>query len=385
GRRCTSRPARTAAAQVAAPRAVSAASSGTSKTAKVAGPSPTAGGGAVTRARLRPASGSGPAASPGSSAGGRTPSPARCTASTTAGRRSGPATATTPCASSRCTPRRALAPQRASVMPSPARASPVSGAVPSSPASRGSGWEVCSSTSGPRGWTSPGVRSPGQRRVRAAGWAAASTAYGPAAASVRPSTRTAPSGTAGRPPPSTTRSAVWSVSTARSARGEELQLRVRRAALDGGGGDVRRHPVVGRVVRRVVVHDEVLVRRRPLRRDAPRPADQVDDLQPVGAVLRAGGGDHVRLQHARAEVVRAVVQGQLADLLAGGQPGALDVGDVVEEQAGDGDHPQVLEQRGLGAALQVVVLRLVGVRNEGAEAAGAVLHVPDHAQVLDAF
>jgi hypothetical protein len=47
-------------------------------------------------------------------------------------------------------------------------------------------------------------------------------------------------------------------------------------------------PLADRVVRRVVVHDEVLVRRRPLGRDTVRPADQVDDLHPVGAVLGTG-------------------------------------------------------------------------------------------------
>lgn len=59
------------------------------------------------------------------------------------------------------------------------------------------------------------------------------------------------------------------------------------------------------------------------------------------------------------------------------------MGDVVHEQPRDRDHPQILEERGLRTALQVVVLGLVGVRDEGAEAARAVLYVPDHPQVLD--
>lgn len=101
--------------------------------------------------------------------------------------------------------------------------------------------------------------------------------------------------------------------------------------------------------------------------------------------LAPHGRHHVLLQHDRAEVVRAVVQRQLADLLAGRQPTALDVGDVVHEEPRDGDHPQVLEERGLRTALEVVVLGLVRVRDEGAEAARPVLYVTDHPQVLDAL
>ncbi|EGJ75436.1 hypothetical protein STTU_2647 [Streptomyces sp. Tu6071] len=160
---------------------------------------------------------------------------------------------------------------------------------------------------------------------------------------------------------------------------------MRGAAVDRRGGDVRGHAVVDRVVRRVVVDDEVLVRRRALRRDAARRADEVDQLLAVGAVLRARRGDDVLLQHHRAEVVGPVVERELPDLLARREPRALDVGDVVEVDAGDRDHPQVLEHRGLGAALEVVVLGLVRVRDEGAEAARAVLHLADHAQVLDAL
>ena len=77
--------------------------------------------------------------------------------------------------------------------------------------------------------------------------------------------------------------------------------------------------------------------------------------------------------------------GELADVLAGGEPGRLQVGDVVEEQPGHRDQPQVLQRGRLGAALEVVVLRLVGPRDEGPEAAGTVLHVADHPQVLDAL
>ncbi len=100
-------------------------------------------------------------------------------------------------------------------------------------------------------------------------------------------------------------------------------------------------------------------------------------------MARARRGDHVLLQHDRAEVVHAEVEAQLARRLAGGQPRRLEVLHVVEVQAGRRQQPQVLHRRRLRAALEVVVLRLVGPGDERAEAAGAVLHVADHAQVLD--
>ncbi len=75
-----------------------------------------------------------------------------------------------------------------------------------------------------------------------------------------------------------------------------------------------------------------------------------------------------------------------ADVLAGGEPRAPAGGRPLSKNSrADRDQPQVLQRRGLRPPLEVVVLRLVGPRDEGAEAAGAVLDVADHAQVLDAL
>ncbi len=133
------------------------------------------------------------------------------------------------------------------------------------------------------------------------------------------------------------------------------------------------------------MHDQVPVEGVALRRDPVGGADQTDQLRPVGAVTCAGRGHHVLLQHDRTQIVRTHVQSELADLLAGRQPRALQMRDVVEEEPGQRHQPQVLDGRCLGPAAQVVVLRLVGPRDERPETAGAVLDVTDHPQVLDAL
>ena len=146
---------------------------------------------------------------------------------------------------------------------------------------------------------------------------------------------------------------------------------------------MRPDPLVGRVVvggpvRRGAVVEGVALGRDPAgRADHPH---QLGQLRPVPGARR---GDHVLLQHDRTEVVHAHVQRELPDVLARGQPGGLQVVDVVEEQPGHRDEPQVLQAGALGAALEVVVLRLVRPGDEGPEPAGAVLHVADHPDVVD--
>ena len=144
---------------------------------------------------------------------------------------------------------------------------------------------------------------------------------------------------------------------------------VDRGELERGGADVGADAVVDGIVGRVVVDDEVVVEGVALRRERGRRSGSAEmQLETVGAVLGAGGGDDVLLEHHRAEVVSAHVQGELAGGLAGGQPGALQVLDVVEVQPGDGDQAQVLVDRRVSDIAEVVVLRLVGPRDERAEA-----------------
>src|SRR5689334_16760821 len=141
------------------------------------------------------------------------------------------------------------------------------------------------------------------------------------------------------------------------------------------------------------------VERVTLRRDPSGRPDHPDQLVQIGTVPGPGRGDHVLLQHDRAEVVYAQVQRQLADILAGGEPGRLQVRDVVQEQPGHREEPQILQSGRLRAAFQVVVLRLVGPWDERPESAlvrgrfdraglvsvryGEILYVADHADVLD--
>src|SRR6476469_3586733 len=97
---------------------------------------------------------------------------------------------------------------------------------------------------------------------------------------------------------------------------------------------------VDRVVGRIAMYHQMSVQSVALRRDAAGPANQFDELGAIAPVPGAGAGHDVLLEHHRAEVVRAEVEGELADVLTGRQPRALQVTDVVEEQSGDGDQAQ---------------------------------------------
>ena len=86
------------------------------------------------------------------------------------------------------------------------------------------------------------------------------------------------------------------------------------------------------------------------------------------------------------------MEGQLTRLAAHGDPAALDVGEVVEEDPRHGDGAQVLHVRGLGhLAFPGRVATLEGPGGEGGVAAavgagqGPVLLVPQGRQVLDAL
>ena len=101
-------------------------------------------------------------------------------------------------------------------------------------------------------------------------------------------------------------------------------------------------------------------------------ADEALDLLPGQPEAHPGGGHHVFLQHGGAEVVGPELQGDLRHLGALGHPGDLQVGHIVQHQAGDGQGPQVLH-RPQGLASQVGAAGLEGPGDEGGEAAGFVL------------
>ena len=185
--------------------------------------------------------------------GARRPAPRGCAVSQAA--------ATVPCASMRCTPRRALAPQRASSMsrrrqrvPGQRLGAELVGLA------RDRGGTPPPAAPVPYGLSSPGVRMPGHRRTRARGWAATSSSHGPTSAIHAPvdDERVASGGSASES----------------SARVRQLEARSFSSgwavppsiAVDEMWDD---DPLVDGVVRRVVVHHEVLVGRRSA---APGPA-----------------------------------------------------------------------------------------------------------------
>ena len=112
--------------------------------------------------------------------------------------------------------------------------------------------------------------------------------------------------------------------------------------------------------------------------------DVADDLDFVHAVARAGGANDVLLDHHAAHVVGAVRQAQLSDLAALGDPRRLQVVEVVEHDARQGERAQVVDAGRFGAG-ELRVIRLIAPRDEGGEAAGFVLQIAQTQQVLDAF
>src|SRR6185436_20850109 len=105
------------------------------------------------------------------------------------------------------------------------------------------------------------------------------------------------------------------------------------------------------------------VERVPLAGDVAGLVYEALDLRAGGAAVGPGGAHDVLLDHRAAHVVRAEFQRDLADLLALRDPGRLDVGNVVHEQAGDRLRAQVFRAGDLAPA-QGGVLRLVGPGDE---------------------
>ena len=75
------------------------------------------------------------------------------------------------------------------------------------------------------------------------------------------------------------------------------------------------------------------------------------------------------------EIVGPEMEGQLRDLRPHGDPGSLDVVEVVQHQAGHGQQPEIRNSR-FSRPLDARVLRLKGPGNERRETAGPVLKVP---------
>ena len=94
--------------------------------------------------------------------------------------------------------------------------------------------------------------------------------------------------------------------------------------------------------------------------------------------------NHVLLEHDGAKIVGTEEQGDLSDFGPLRHPRTLHMIDVVEDEAGDGECPQVvITSRGLDLALEIGAGVLEGPGNEGCEAAALVLQVAHPEQVGD--
>src|SRR3984893_1398645 len=173
--------------------------------------------------------------------------------------------------------------------------------------------------------------------------------------------------------PSTTRDSRLSRDTGRRGRAPRLPLRTIGPRTRGP----RSIPDLDLAVERVAL-DGCLA----------EGLDQMDELLGRGAMSRPCGRDDVLLDHHRAHVVGTEPERDLADLHPLGDPGGLDVWDVVEIDAGDRLSEQIVERRrhvlAGDLAGEPVAVVLERPRDEGAEAACLVLQLADAPDVLDA-
>src|SRR5437762_13896221 len=79
--------------------------------------------------------------------------------------------------------------------------------------------------------------------------------------------------------------------------------------------------------------------------DEPGVGNDAAQLSFVGAVFYTCGEDNIFFDQDAADVVRAELQADLADFDPGREPARLDVIDVVEIEAADGQSFQVIEDR----------------------------------------
>ena len=113
-------------------------------------------------------------------------------------------------------------------------------------------------------------------------------------------------------------------------------------------------------------------------------ADEPPHLVEFHGVVGSGGGYHVLLQHDASQVVGAVLQAQLADLLSRRHPGGLEIGKgVVEDNPAKGQGFEVLNTTG-ALEPQRLVARLIEPGDEPEESAGLFLQFPHPEHMLDA-
>src|SRR5215831_16429514 len=91
----------------------------------------------------------------------------------------------------------------------------------------------------------------------------------------------------------------------------------------------------------------------------------------AGPDVRASRADDILLHHGTAKVVRPAMERHTRQLGALGRPRCADVGEIIEHQAREGDHAQILTSLGLYAAHRRV-FRLIAPADETGEAIAVV-------------
>src|ERR1051325_2974475 len=122
----------------------------------------------------------------------------------------------------------------------------------------------------------------------------------------------------------------------------------------------------------------------PLTRLVAQVADEPLHVGRTHTERGAGLADHVLFDHDAAEIVRAILQRDLSNLRPLGDPGALDVGNVIEVNARQRLGPEVfVGADGGGPEFGVLGLKRPG--DERGETLAAVLLRPHSLEVFNAF
>ena len=121
--------------------------------------------------------------------------------------------------------------------------------------------------------------------------------------------------------------------------------------------------------------------------DKPRLQDEGLDLFNSGAVVEPRLLHHVLVKEGSAKVVAAEVERHLPRLLALGEPGGLDMLNIVQIEARQGYHAQIAvgSRLDLDPLVQGGVGLLEAPGNEGGKASRLILEFSDVIQMLDLF